>query len=216
MLFFVSTRLRLPLFFFMAPFAGYAIVASFGAWKSGRRLPAAILAVGLLLTVPHWLLVLEEEPLEAVRLAAVLSRQGRLDESLAVLENAAAEPEPDPHALDQSGWVLSKRGEPEKARDRYLRALERGLSGAMATRTRSRLAGVYERLGEMELASAMHDAAVGGDDATAGAFFERALFLLRRGEREAAKADLLRATAMAPDWPEPQAVLRSLEVNPER
>jgi tetratricopeptide (TPR) repeat protein len=214
MLFFASSRLRLPLLFFIAPFAGLAVVEGFHAWRKGRRLIAACVAALVLLAALHWMFVLEPSPREIVRLASVLSRQEKLDESLAVLESAVAEPEPDPFALDQSGWVLSKKGEWEQARARYQRALERGLSGTRAAQTRSRLAVVHEQLGEIELAEAMHDAAVAGGAANAGAFFERGLFRLRLGARQGAMMDLEQAIAMAPEWPEPRAALRSLELNP--
>lgn len=214
LLFFVSSRLRLPLLFFIAPFGGLAVVEGLRAWKEGRRMIAATVAALLLLAAAHWLFLLEASPREQVRLASVLSRQQRLDESLAVLQRAVAEPEPDPFALDQSGWVLSKQGRWAEARDRYLRALERGLTGARATQTRGRLATMHEKLGELELAEAMHDAAAEGGEANAGIFFERGLFRMRRGRRQGAREDFERAIELAPAWPEPRAALRSLEITP--
>jgi tetratricopeptide (TPR) repeat protein len=204
MVFFVSTRLRLPLLFFLAPFAGLAVVEGIRCWKAGRRrIMAAGAAVVVILAIAHWMAVIRPSPREIVRLASVLSTQNRLDESLEVLEPAIREPDPDPHALDQAGWVLSKKGDYRQAREHYIRALEAGLAGARATQTRSRLADVHERLGEFDLAAAMHDAAVANEGASAGTFYARAAFRMRRGDPEGAKQDIERAEE-----------LRRLEVSP--
>jgi 4-amino-4-deoxy-L-arabinose transferase-like glycosyltransferase len=215
MSFFVSTRLKIPLLFFLAPFAGLALVEGAHRLRSGRRvwLPLVVL-VFLALTTAHWTFGMHATPREALRLASVLSIQERLDESLEVLRPWIAEPDPEPLALDQAGWVRSKQGELPAARAHYLRALELGLPGEREAQSRSRLATIHERLGETEQAAYQHDAAVEASPSSAGARHERGLFRLRRGETAAAVADLQEAARLAPGWDEPRAVLRSLGAQP--
>ena len=119
-------------------------------------------------------------------------------------------PRPDADALDQAGWLHFKKGEYEAAGRLYRRALERGLLAGHAAQTRTRLAWVHERLGEMELAAALHDEAVEGAGESAGPWYERAQFRLRRGDRQGAIGDLRRAAELAPGWPPPRELLRSL------
>lgn len=149
LIFFVSTRLRLPLLFFLAPFAGLAVVEALRSWKDGRRrLLTAAAAVAVIIAAVHWSAYLQPTARDTVRLAAVLSTQNRLDEAMEVLEPVIREPEPDPQALDQAGWVMSKKGDYRRARELYIRALEEGLSGGRAESVRRRLAEINERLGE--------------------------------------------------------------------
>jgi tetratricopeptide (TPR) repeat protein len=149
LIFFVSTRLRLPLLFFLAPFAGLAVVEALRCWKAGRlRLFSAGVATVLILAAVHWSVFLQPSARDTVRLAAVLSTQNRLDDAMEVLEPVIREPDPDPQALDQAGWVLSKKGDYRQARALYIRALEAGLSGGRADSVRRRLAEINEKLGE--------------------------------------------------------------------
>ena len=212
LIFFVDSRLRLPFFFFLCPFGGFAVVEGLRLWRAGRRRLVASSLLILTVSLAWGTLATKPKPRDVVRLAAVLSRQQRLDESLAVLAPVVSSPNPDPYALDQAGWVLQKKGDYAAARDRYIEALERG-SGEHR-QTRSRLAMVYEKLGEIELAAAEHDAAVASDNANAGTYFERGMFRMRRGEGQGARRDLLQAARLDPGWPAPRAALRSLGVEP--
>lgn len=209
--FFVSTRIRLPLLFSLTPFAGLAVAAGIRFWREGRAKRGIVtVAVLLLLATGHWLFLLEPRPRETVRLAAVLSSQGRVDDALAAIAGLLQGPEPDAAALDQAGWLHFKKGDYEAARAFYLRALERGLPPAHAAQTLTRLAGVHEKLGDAELAGAALDDAVAAAPDSPGPRYERGLFRLRSGDREGAIDDLRRAAELAPGWPPPRDLLRSL------
>ena len=176
----------------------------------------AAVAVLLLATSAHWLFILRPDFREDLRLASVLSRQSRLDEALALLDPWISDPNPDPLALDHAGWVRSKKGDLVAARSLYLHALELGLPfPSREAQTHSRLATVSERLGQIEQAAAHHDAAVAVAPENAGAYQERAMFRLRRGNTDEAVADLRAAARLAPGWEEPLGVLRSLGLEPD-
>jgi 4-amino-4-deoxy-L-arabinose transferase-like glycosyltransferase len=211
--FFVSTRLRLPLLFFLMPFAGLGGVELVRMWRAGglrKALSCLVLVVAVAGSL-HWMLLLQPSAREAVRLASVLSLQGRLDESLAVLRPWIESAPPDPLALDQAGWVHSKLGDVDRAIELYHRALEAGLApGPPEARTRSRLAALYERKGLIDRARQQHDAAVAADPAGAGAHFERGMFKLRRDDAAGAARDLQRAARLAPEWAEPRAALAAM------
>ena len=212
LLFFVSTRLRLPLLYGLAPFGGYALVEGWRAWRTGRCRPliAAALLVLPASTFSYWKTSLHP-PREVQRLGAVLSSQNRLDEALEVLEPVTTGPSPYAPALDQAGWVLQKKGEPGQAARFYRRALETGdLSAIEATPTRTRLGMVLEQLGDTDGAATLHDLAARSHGATAGTFYERGMFRLRQGDREGALQDLELAARMDPNYEEPRRVLRRL------
>jgi tetratricopeptide (TPR) repeat protein len=217
MAFFVSTRLKMPLMFFLTPFAGLAVVE---LWRgreprTGRLIIVATVAV-LLLTSVHWLFFTRPSLQDELRLVSVLSRQSRLDEALSLLDPWVRESDPDPLAVDHAGWIWSKKGELVQAQSHYLRALEIGLpSPSREAQTHSRLASVSEQLGQVEIAATHHDAAVSVAPDSAGARHERALFLLRRGMTERGVADLREAVRMAPGWEDPRRTLRSLGINPD-
>lgn len=213
MVFFVSTRLRLPLLFALCPFAGFGVASLVDDWRNNKRAIPAVVALALLCVVVAEPLTTEPSDREVLRLAAVLSKQGRLDESLDVLAPVLERKE-DPYgaAIDQAGWVLHKKGELPAARDRYLEALEAGLSPSREVQTRTRLGMVYERLGQLTEAAASHDRAVASEDANAGTFYERGMFRLRSGDRSGAVDDLTEAMRRSPAWPEPRQALASLGI----
>jgi tetratricopeptide (TPR) repeat protein len=215
MVFFASTRLRLPLMYCLTPFAGYAVVLAARAWRARRRRPllALLAAAGVLLVVAS-ATALRPTTRDVQRLAAVLSTQDRLDDSLKVLEPALSAADPEAAVLDQAGWVHYKKGNLIEARGLYERALEKGLPASRQTQTRTRLAWVYERLGELEEAAAQHDLAAHGDDANAGTFYERGMFLLRRSRTAEAVRDLRRSVELDPRYPPPREALRALGVPP--
>jgi len=153
-------------------------------------------------------------PRDVVRVAAVLSQQGRLDDSLAVLARVTASPEPDARALDQAGWVLQKKKDFAAAREHYERALEYGLTGSAERQTRTRLGMVCEQLEDHHAAAREHDLAAAHPTANSGTFFERGMFRLRRGQRDDAVRDLREATRLDPYWPEPREMLRRLGETP--
>lgn len=224
MVFFVSTRLRLPLLFFLLPFAGYAVVCGLAAWRRGGRARqlAGVMAslVALACLVEPWFL--RPSSREVVRLASVLSMQNRLDESMAALAPVLAREHPDPLALDQAGWVQFKKGEFPDAREFYLRAIDAGLEEERLAQTRTRLGWVHERLGEWAEAERQHDLAATRENADAGAVYERGMFILRRARAAGpasaegrsllsrARRDFERASRLSPDWPPPREALRSL------
>ena len=211
--FFVSSRLRLPLLFALVPFAAFAAVEGWKSWVAGRHRP--LLAAGLLglvLATGHWLFVASPSTREVLRLASVLSLQGRLDESQLVVEELLSAPRPDPLAFDQAGWVHYKRGEFGQARDRYLQAIGAGLPEGREAQTLTRLGLAHERLGETRQAEAALDRAVAGAGDSGGPWFERGMFLLRQGRRGEAVRDFRRSRDLAPDWPPPREALRSLGV----
>lgn len=209
--FFVSTRLRLPLLFVLCPFAGFGVAAAADDWRRrGRKWLPALLVVLLLLVVAAEPLTSEPSDREVLRLAALLSKQERLDESLAVLAPVLAKKEPYPAAIDQAGWVLSKKGDLPAARDRYVQALAAGLSPSREAQTRTRLGMVYERLGQFTAAAESHDQAVASGHANAGTYYERGMFRLRRDDPSGAVDDLTEAARRAPDWDEPRRALRAL------
>lgn len=211
LLFFVSTRLRLPWLFFLTPFAGLALVEATRAWRRGR-LRGLSAGVGLLLaaSIGWWSLVASPPVREVLRLASVLSMQGRLQESLAVLEPWTREPAPDPLALDQAGWVHQKGGRLSPAERLYLRALEAGLPDGREAQTRTRLGRVYADLGRPDAARVQYDEAVRLAPDRGGPRYERAVFLLQRGDRRGAVRDLWDAARLEPGWSAPLETLRSL------
>ena len=150
-----------------------------------------------------------------MRLAAVLSQQGHLDDALAVLAREVTSPAPDARALDQAGWILQKKKDFAAAREHYQRALECGLTGSSERQTRTRLAMVCEQLGDHDAAAREHDIAVAHETANAGTYFEHGMFLLRRGQREAGVWNLREAVRHDPYWPEPQEVLERLGEAPQ-
>ena len=210
--FFVSTRLKMPLMFFMASFSGLAVVELWRAWKQGsRRWAIVVVAVVLVMTSVHWLFFLRPSVREELRLVSVLSRESRLDEALTLLEPLIDDADPDPLALDHAGWVRSKKGDLVAAQQLYLRALELGLpSPSREAQTHSRLASVLERLGRIEQARSSHDAAVAVAPDSAGAHHERGMFLLRHNRPIEAIDDLRAASRLAPGWDEPLRALRSM------
>ncbi len=210
LVFFVDARLRLPLLFALCPFAGFSVVEAVRWWRFRRRrdvillatLTVAALAVGGFATRPT--------PRDAVRLAAVLSMQQRLDASLGVLAPWLASATADPLVLDQAGWVLQKQGRYAESREHYVEALGGGLPPARERQTRTRLGQVLEQLGQLDDAAAQHEAAVSSAYANAGAYYERAMFRLRRNDRAGAVQDLREAVRLDGTWPAPRAALRSL------
>jgi len=205
--FFVSTRLRLPLLFLLCPLAGAGLVAL--VERPMRARPIAATALLLVGTSIHWLWLVDPTPREAVRLASVLSLQGRLDESLEVSRPWVEAN--DPLALDHAGWVRSKLGQLAEARELYRLAIALGLpSTAREAETHSRLASVLEKLGELDEAATEHDAAVAVAPHPAGALYERGLFRLRRGTTALGIADLEQAARLAPGWAEPVRALEAL------
>jgi len=212
MAFFVSQRLRMPLLFALLPLAGRAVVeiAEGLRRRSGRRAGVAI-AAGFVVaaTVVGWIAT-RWTPRDVVRLAAVLSARGELSRSLEVLEPVLRDPSPDALALDQAGWVLQQMGRHSEAAERYRQALGAGMPGGRDTQTRTRLAIVLERLGTLDASRREHDAAVASPRANAGTYFERGMFLLRRGDRDGAERDLREAVRMDPSWPPPRQALASM------
>ena len=215
LVFFVDSRLRLPLLFFLTPFGGLAIVEGARLWRAGRqRIAVATLASLTVLSLIVGASLTTWSPRDVVRVAAVLSQQGRLDDSLAVLARVTTSPDPDARALDQAGWVLQKKKDFAAAREHYERALERGLTGSAERQTRTRLGMVCEQLEDHSAAAREHDLAAAHPTANSGTFFERGMFRLRRGQRDAAVKDLREAVRRDPYWPEPQEVLRRLGKTP--
>ena len=211
LVFFVSTRLRLPLLFFLTPFAGHGLVVGWRRWRTGRRAPLLLLSAALLALTLAGAWLVRPSPREVLRLASVLSTQERLDESLEVLAPLIEGPNADAPALDQAGWVLYRAGRADEAREAYLRALEIGLPGARGAQTRTRLAWALERLELYDEARAQHDAAVSDEHANAGGFYERGLFLMRLGDLAGAEADLHQAIRLDPGWAQPRQALERLQ-----
>jgi len=210
MVFFVSTRLRLPFLFWLCPLAGLGAASAIERWRSGSKTTAAILLT-LVVAIAATDLVRQRPPdREVLRLAAVLSSQDRLEESLDVMEPFLRRTEPDPALLDQAGWVHSKRGELDEALSFYERALGAGLNPRQEQQTLSRMAGGLERLHRLQEAAAAHDRSIAMNPAEAGAWFERAMFRLRRGDRPGAIVDLQEANRLLPEWDPPKEALRSL------
>ncbi|HXV77143.1 MAG TPA: hypothetical protein VD788_12570, partial [Candidatus Polarisedimenticolaceae bacterium] len=214
--FFVSTRLRVPLLFLLTPFAGLAVSSGLARLVERRRVvPLLATAAIVLLGSVHWLVLLRPPPREAVRLASVLSLRDRLDESLEIVAPWTGPEREDALALDQAGWVHNKKGHLDAARRLYLRALELGLpSAAREAQTRTRLAALYEREGDVLRATRQHDAAVAAMPDSAPMRHARGLFLLRQGRVREAADDFREAARLAPGWPEPLAMLRSLGLPP--
>lgn len=210
--FFVSTRLKMPLMFFLTPFAGLAVIELWRDWKQASRRPVIVMvAVVLLVTSVHWVFFLRPSVREELRLVSVLSRESRLDEALTLLDPLVNDPDPDPVAIDHAGWIRSKKGDLLAAQQLYMRALDLGLpSPSREAQTHSRLASVLERLGRIEDAGSNHDAAVAVAPDSAGAHHERGMFLLRQNRPIEAMAELRSAARLAPGWDEPLRILRSL------
>jgi tetratricopeptide (TPR) repeat protein len=203
--------LRLPLLYGLAPFAGIALEEGWNRWRSGKdRARVGVLAVtlGVLTVGGAWLTT--ATPRDRVRLAAVLSSQGRLDESLEALSPVLSGPQPYGLALDQAGWVHHKRGDLGEAAGRYREALAAGLPAARAVQTRTRLAMVLEKQGHLEDSGEQHDLAVASPEASAGTLYERGLFRLRRGNLTGAQRDLRQASELDPGWPAPRQALERL------
>ena len=73
-----------------------------------------------------------------------------------------------------------------------------GPSPGRLASTQSRLAGVLERLGQIDDAARAHDAAVLDPAGGAGAYLERARFRARRGDLGGAREDLAQAKRLEP------------------
>jgi hypothetical protein len=69
---------------------------------------------------------------------------------------------------------------------------------------------VLEQDGDRAGAALQHDAAVAGEGADAGTYYERALFRQRQGDREGAITDLRSAIERDPSWSAPREALRAL------
>jgi tetratricopeptide (TPR) repeat protein len=180
LLFFVSTRLRVPLYLGLALFAGYGLDHLAAGWKRKDRRTAVVLAVALILgfTIAGFA---REQPSdrERVRLAAVLSMEGALDDGLEVLAPALNQDPPNPVVEDQAGWLLQKKRDWSGAEARYRRALEGIPDDPRQVQTRSRLARVLEMQGKLEAAAAEHDRAVASPYAQPGTYREREMFRQR-------------------------------------
>lgn len=213
LVFFVSTRLRLPMLFCLTPFSAHALVEASRRLREPRR-TWLVAGPGLAL-VTLWAVSDRVSsrfpPREVVRLASVLSQQDRLDEALRVLEPVMSGASADGLALDQAGWILQRQSRFREAADRYRQALAAGLPSGRVHQTRTRLAVVLEREGQPELAAAEHDAAIATAKADAGSYYERGLFRLRRGDRRGAREDLEQAVRLDPAWASPREALRTLE-----
>jgi tetratricopeptide (TPR) repeat protein len=211
LLFFASTRLRLPLVFFLTPFAAFAVREGVRQWLWGRR-HRLVVAVALLAVAAGMVSVFSTRaaPRDLVRLSAVLSRQERNDEALRVLRPALFGDDADPVALDQAGWIHDQSGELFQARDRYRAALDAGLEGSRAVQCRTRLAMTLERLSEFAAARAEHDAAVAGKGANAWNYYERGMFRLRNGDPIGGKEDIVKANRLNPQWSPAREALESL------
>ncbi len=212
LLFFVTTRLRLPFYFLLAPFAGYAVDRALLGWSDPRRRTRVIVtALLVVLGCAYSFVRSSEVPVrERVRLAATLSGLDRVDEGLDVLEPVLDAEPPNAVALDQAGWLRQKRGDLPLASDLYRRALDAGMPEGREASTRSRLAETLERQGAIEQARVEHDAAVAAPGANAGTLFARGMFHLRQRRESAAIADLEQAARLDPAWPAPREALRRL------
>jgi len=210
MTFFVSTRLRLPFLFWLCPLAGLAVASGVARWRAGRRGAVIGLVVLLVAIAAADLRLQQPGDRERLRLSSVLSMRQRLDESLEALAPALRRAEPDGLLLDQAGWVSFKKGEMDAALSYYRRALETGLPGSREQQTRSRLAGVLERMNRFDQAAAEHQRSIDVDPEEAGAWFERAKFRMRRSDRDGAIADLREANRLRPDWNAAREALENL------
>ncbi len=211
LVFFVDTRLRLPWLYSLLPFAGLALDTAWTRWRARehRRRVLTLAGVALIATMAGaWRT--EATPRDWVRLASVLSQQGRLDEALTVLAPLLDVAAPDPFALDSAGWVLQKKGDLAAARQRYESALELGLPASREPQTRSRLAAVLEAGGDIDGAAREHLRAAANPAGGAGAHYERARFLLRRGEIDGARRAFESAAQIEPEWDEPRRALDAL------
>jgi tetratricopeptide (TPR) repeat protein len=211
MVFFVSTRLRLPLLFALTPFAGLAVAQGLEGWRAGRRraLPVCAAVVVVSLTALD-LATVRPRDRETLRLASVLSMQNRTDESLDVLRPLIERDRPDPLALDQAGWVHHKRGEHTQATELYRRALETAPEPGRMAQIYSRLGVAEGARGRWDAAADAHNAAVQVAPGSAGARFERAKFRMQRGDRTGCVEDLRAAARLEPGWDEPRRVLGNL------
>jgi tetratricopeptide (TPR) repeat protein len=212
--FFVNTRLRLPFLFWLCPLAGLGLAAALERWRAGRRGGILALAALLVIIALADLRLQQPKDREVLRLASVLSMQQRLDESLDALAPALGRADPGGLLLDQAGWVHSKKGEPDAALSYYRRALEAGLPLGREQQTRSRLAGVLEGMNRLQQAADEHRRSIALDPDEAGAWFERAKFRMRRGDRTGAIADLLEAKRLLPEWSAPREALQRLSAAP--
>ncbi len=191
LLFFVSTRLRIPLYLGLTLFAGYGLDRIAARWRDpGRRFfvtAAACLIVTL--TVTGFLRDVPSDR-ERVRLAAVLSLEGEIDDGLAVLAPVLDREPPDPLVLDQAGWLAQKKRDWAGAEAHYRRALAAAADDYRQVQTRSRLARVLELQGKLQEAAAEHDRAVASTFAQPGTWYERGMFRSRTGDPAGARQDL--------------------------
>ena len=180
LLFFVSTRLRIPLYLGLALFAGYGLHHLAAGWKRKGGRTVVVLAATLILgfTLAGFA---REQPSdrERVRLAAVLSMAGALDDGLEVLAPALNQDPPNPVVEDQAGWLLQKKGDWSGAETHYRLALEGFPDDPRQVQTRSRLARVLEMQGKLREAAAEHDRAASSRFAQPGTRYEREMFLKR-------------------------------------
>ena len=217
LIFFVSSRLRLPFVFWSLPLAALALSALVQALRDGSstlKRAAALTLVGLIAISAFELHWLQPSEREAMRLAAVLSRQQRLDESLAILTPLAGGASPQPRLLDQTGWVHAKKEEYVTAVSYYEAALaaeaNTGEEPLNAGQTLVRLAMAQEALGQLAPAWSTLERAKRERPDEAGVYFERGMYQLRRGNRAAAVMEMERAATLEPNWPAPRQALQRL------
>lgn len=183
MAFFVSTRLRLPFYFLLCPLAAQALVSAFDDWTYRRRLAVVVaIGFGLLLTLSPFVGRADER--EQLRLAAVLSRQDRLPESLELLGPLLTDENSSDAVFDQACWVAFKQEDWDQAGRHCREAIERGIHGMRGCAVQTRLGRIEERLGHHGSAQEWHTRAVNGD-CPLEARIELARFQARRGSREA-------------------------------
>ncbi len=181
LLFFISTRLRIPLYFGLALFAGFGLDRMAAGWsrKGGRPLAVAAAVLILGFSVAGFVRGAPSDR-ERVRLAAVLSIEGEMDAGLEVLAPALNQEPPNPVVEDQAGWLLQKKNDWTGAEAHYRRALAAVPDDPRQVQTRSRLARVLELQGRLQEAAAEHDRAMASPFAQPGTSYEREMFRKRR------------------------------------
>jgi len=211
LVFFVSTRLRIPLIYLLCLPAAAGLRE---IYRSDRRRPLAMLLLLSVLALTVWNLAWSRPTVrETIRLASVLSMQQRMDEGLEVLGPELDSEQPDAAVLDQAGWLHFKRGDWEPSVDFYERALAHDLAPERVAQTRTRLAWSYERLNRIRAAGEQHDLAVNDPHASPGTFHERGMFRVRNGDRAGGIHDLTRAAEMSDSYRAPREALRELGVS---
>lgn len=198
LLFFVSSRYRLPASALLCVPAGVGVAAILARWRAGQlRAAARPIAAGCALAllsflVPSSRFAAREEPSLLANRAAVLAAAGRLDEAERDLRRTLELDPSSAMARFNLGVVLERKGREEEAEGAYRDALREDPERVEAA---GNLAGILIRRGAVPEAVAVLEAALARRPTFAAAWGNLAVAHLAAGNADAAREIAERAAS---------------------